>query len=416
MTWRDRVQTEITLLSPSGQQFSAAWSGNARTVEKRLGVFEFPNLPGARVQDMGVGADSYPLNFAFEGADHDLEGERFFTACKETGTWTINHPVKGVKVLQLIKVTEEVQPVTSGNITAIATEWIEPTTDTLTASVTQLADAIRTQSAALQEVAADQLAAVVELDTPSKITAFKNALEKAAAAIDKALAPLRQQLATVNAAATSVKRGITSGLNAVALDVLSLGGQIQTMVTLPGMAVEDMGVRFDYYQALISDMMGVAPETDEESGINTAAVQEIVLTSALVALADAVVTGDLTSREDAIGFLEATGAAFVGITETLDKSQALYLDNAIDAQYFSQSQSFNDAALLVGQISALLLRKSFDLAAAKRFTLRRPRAPVEISATEYGDLDHLDFFISSNGLKGGEILLLPAGREIVVYL
>lgn len=416
MTWRDRLRTEIALTSPSGQQFAAAWAGNPRTVEKRLGIFDYPKIPGAIVQDLDVGADLYPLSFYFEGEDHDLEAERFFTACKERGTWTVNHPVKGQKVLQLITVTEEVQPVSSGNMTLINSEWIEPRNVTAAASATQLAAAVVAQAETLQEVAAGQLAAVVELDTPSKITAFKNAITAAVTRVNTTLAPLRQLSADVQAAALSVHRGITSGLDAAALDVLSLGGQIQTLVTLPGDAVADISTRLEYYSGLISAMVGIEPDTPSEGGINAAAVQELVLTSALVTMATATTEGDLSSREEAVSYLEQAAAAFTDITDTLDASQALYQDNALDLQYFSQSQSFNDGAVLVGQVTALLLRKSFDLAAAKRFTLKRGRAPVEIAATEYGDLDHLDFFISSNRLKGTDILLLPAGREVVVYL
>jgi prophage DNA circulation protein len=416
MTWRDRLRTEIALTSPSGQQFAAAWAGNPRTVEKRLGIFDYPKLPGAIVQDLDVGADSYPLSFYFEGDDNDLEAERFFTACKERGTWSVVHPVKGQKTLQLIRVTENVQPVSSGNMTLIDSEWIEPITAGTTASVTQLGEAVKAQAATLQEVAAGQLSDVVELDKPSKITAFKNAITAAVSKVNTTLAPLRQQAADIQAAALSVHRGITDGLNAVSLDVLSLGGQIQTLVTLPGQAITDISTRFEYYRGLISEMVGLEPDTPSEGGINTVAVQELVLTSALVAMASAASEGDLASREEAVKFIEDSAAAFIDVTEALDASQALYSDNAIDNQYFSQSQSFNDAALLTGRVTELLLRKSFDLAAARRFTLTRSRAPVEIAAEKYGDLDHLDFFISSNGLKGNDILLLPAGREVVVYL
>lgn len=416
MTWRDRLRTEIAFTSPSGQQFAAAWAGNPRTVEKRLGIFDYPKIPGAIVQDLDVGADVYPLSFYFEGDDNDLEAERFFTACKERGTWTVAHPVKGQKVLQLIRVTENIQPVSSGNLTLIESEWIEPSNVTTAASATQLSAAVETQAEALQEVAAGQLANVVELDKPSKITAFKNAVTAAVTRVNTTLAPLRQLSADVQAAALSVHRGITSGLNAAALDVLSLGGQIQTLVTLPGDAVADISTRLEYYSGLISAMVGIEPDTPSEGGINTVAVQELVLTSALVAMATATTGGDLSSREEAVGYLEQTAGAFTDIADTLDASQDLYQDSAIDRQYFSQSQSFNDAALLVGRVTDMLLRRSFDLAAARRFILKRDRAPVEIAAEQYGDLDHLDFFISSNRLKGSEILLLPAGREVVVYL
>ncbi len=57
---------------------------------------------------------------------------------------------------------------------------------------------------------------------------------------------------------------------------------------------------------------------------------------------------------------------------------------------------------------------------AKRFTLSRPRAPIEITISEYGELgpedSYLDLFIASNHLRSDEVILLPAGREVVVYV
>jgi hypothetical protein len=55
----------------------------------------------------------------------------------------------------------------------------------------------------------------------------------------------------------------------------------------------------------------------------------------------------------------------------------------------------------------------------KRFKLSLPRAPIEIVITEYGSLGendaYLDEFISANDLSSYEILMLPAGREVVTY-
>lgn len=69
---------------------------------------------------------------------------------------------------------------------------------------------------------------------------------------------------------------------------------------------------------------------------------------------------------------------------------------------------------------AYLLRSVFDLSVEKRFKLEKRRAPIEITISEYGSLgdddSNFQLFIDSNGLKGNDILILPEGREVVVYL
>ena len=62
----------------------------------------------------------------------------------------------------------------------------------------------------------------------------------------------------------------------------------------------------------------------------------------------------------------------------------------------------------------------YNLKAEKRFTLKKARSPLEIAVTEYGELGENDFyynlFLDSNELTGHEIRLLPAGKEVVVYV
>ena len=126
MTWIDRLSPTIDLTSPDGNIFDALWRNGPRSLTKKLGIFEFPGVKGAVVQDLDVGPTRWPLVIFFDGEDNDKEGTRFFKACKERGLWTIIHPVKGSLELQLISATELIDPVESGNITRFETEWIEP--------------------------------------------------------------------------------------------------------------------------------------------------------------------------------------------------------------------------------------------------------------------------------------------------
>lgn len=425
MTWRDRLRPEITLTSPTGLLFIAFWIGNERTLEKKLGIFEYPKVQGAVVQDLDVGGARYPLTFYFEGANHDIDAGWFFDACKERGTWKVVHPVRGELTLQLMTVSEVIQPITSGNITELKTEWIEPIVDNILSSVVELEADIESKAKDLQNSSKDQFRAIVELDKPSKITQLKTSIDKAVAKIDAVLIPLTKQSAEINAIFLSVKRGISQGLDDDPLDVLSLAGQLSALVTIPSGvlgfietvdSVIATGARLNTYKALIETIIEDSVGAATSVNINSVAVQELVLVSAVSAVNQIAIDGDLESREQAVEIIESIGTSFIDVTDALDQTQDLYKDNAIDDQYFSQSQSFNSAAILTGQTTTVLLRKSFDLAVAKRFILSSNRAPVEISATEYQSLDRLDFFISSNKLKGDDILLLPAGREVVVYL
>jgi prophage DNA circulation protein len=121
MSWLDRLRSDIELTSPSGAVFNPLWIGDDISMAKKLGIFEYPKVLGAVVQDMDVGATSYPLSLFFEGPDNDLEAADFFKACKERGPWTVIHPVDGTLILNLVNISKKVRPVESGNLTQVDT-------------------------------------------------------------------------------------------------------------------------------------------------------------------------------------------------------------------------------------------------------------------------------------------------------
>lgn len=92
----------------------------------------------------------------------------------------------------------------------------------------------------------------------------------------------------------------------------------------------------------------------------------------------------------------------------------------IDKQYFSQTATYTSIVNLYTIAMQLLLSQFYNLKTEKRITLKTPRSPIEITVTEYGSLGIDDFyynlFLTSNNLTGSEILLLPAGKEVVIYV
>lgn len=403
MSWEDRLSDFIGFTSPSGRKFTAAWVGNDRSLEKKLGIFEFAEARGVVVQDLDVGAVKYPLNFFFHGADHDIEAARFFEACKERGTWRVTHPVRGDLTLQLVSVTEKVQPVTSGGITEFDTDWIEPSINLPEASIAEVTATVYQAIVQLQDESAGQFE-----DTVEPGNALKTALDKALRALDKA----KQQVLTATEGSTESRNTFVGLINAPTMAVASLASATITYVTLP--VGTDLSARMRYYESVIdSTLAELTPAAPTVGGINYAATAELVVLAAASGIVQAVSETDLTTREDALYYLNRVDAAFLRVVNGLDAYQTIYADDFIDTQYFSQSQSFTEMVRVLTLLRQLLLIRSFDLSTAKYLTLRKDRAPIEIAITEGVDLDA---FIAYNHLKGDEILLLPTGRQVVVYL
>lgn len=420
MSYLDRLQQTIELTSPEENQFSALWRKNPRSLSKNVGVFKYPRVRGATTQDLDVGASSWPLTIVFDGADHDLEAKRFMKAVEERGLWHIIHPVKGALDLQLLTVTENIDPMDSGPFTEFTTDWIEPIKLNIVPTVAQLKSLVLSQIDEINEVTADQLVEIVETDTASKLEAFKSAVRKVVANVESTIEKITDVSAEITAQINSIKRGINEVLSVIPLDILAMAAQIQALVQLPGLVLADLNAKLDLYEDYANNLFGSSSSSTDAEGRNEAAVKEIALLASLAAVGQITATGDIRSRVQAVELMQFSSDYLNNMIDNLDLTQEQFKDLPIDIQYFSQSTSFSTVSHMTALTLSYLLRAGFDLAIEKKFTLDRDRAPIEITITEYGalgeDAINLDLFIESNGLKGNDILLLPAGREVVVYV
>jgi hypothetical protein len=421
MSYQDRLQPQITLTSPSGLVFTAKWSGNNITAEKDLGIFKTPGVKGIKIQDLEIGAFAYPLTIFFDGPDNDREADLFVkTLANDKGDWIVIHPVKGEKTLQLVSLSEAVQPITSGNVTEVTTEWLEVTGDISDVTAAQLSGLAIAQNIELQNTAADQILTVVGQDTADQTGKLKNAVENTVTAFNLTLQTITDTVSEVQAQADSIKRSIDATLEETPIDVLSIAGQIQSLVNLPNLVELDLNSKIDTYIRFKDRILEFSPESDGIAQINTAAVQEMALTACLGAVGVASVSSVLISRQNVIDSIDKNLDLFESITDGLDDIQELYSDEPIIFSYFSQSSSYADASLMNAVSVAYLLKSSFDLAVEKKIVLTRQENPVMIAMREYqgpGENDeNIALFYSSNELTGRKTYLLPVGKELVVYV
>lgn len=418
--WRDRLAETVQLTSPEGNVFNPLWQRNTYSASKKLGIFEYPKVDGSVVQDLGINGARYPLTLFFEGPNHDIEARNFFTALRESGVWEVIHPIHGLLNLQPITFTPSDDPTDNGNITQVTTEWIEPSTDAVLQSTPQLAAVINSQSLDVNESASDQLTENIQTATAAEGIATETATEAVVVSVRETLGPIFEGVADITTQMEAIQRGIQATLDDAILSPIALAGQIQALIQLPVLAISDIGARLAAYGNLITGLAGLSPEAPDTEGENVVLIQELSFTAAITAVCQVAASGTLDTRPEAIEAADDIFELFRQIVDELDTTQELFGDNTIDNQYFSLSQSFVDTSLLVAQAIKYFLVASYDLKIEKRFILDIPQAPIMITIDEYsglGDADsNYELFLASNKLKGNDIRILPAGREVVVYV
>lgn len=400
-SWHDRLEPIIEFTSPSGEKFKGFWQGGTRSVEKSLGIFKYPKVKGAVVQDLDVDADRYPITFFIEGPNHDKKAKKFYRACKERGHWKIKHPVWGLLTLQLISVAESNKPVEAGNLTEFTTEWIEPLLDVPVAAP-QLGIECKAVIEKTKDAASDTFVENTDVSLMDQIIATIGKVMNIISKMKSIIAGVMQLVSTMR----SMIMGIITNLVSAVVGLVSM---VHDLINLPGMLIQDLGERFSYFENILSSVVEISPSSPTAEGRISAQLHELIATSVLTGMAQSLVDAEMSTREEAMSYLERFNAACNFATVSLDATQALYAGQPINVQYVNRM----DIAELRRAITELLLRRSFDLSVAKRMTLTTDRPPVEIAITEGVDLDT---FIATNQLQGEDVLLLRAGREVVVYL
>jgi hypothetical protein len=430
MSYLTRLRPVITLTAPEGgEPFEAKWRGSPKTLEKKLGMFDYPGILGTVVQDLGVRSWLYPMTIFFDGADNDIEANRFQLALSQTGQWSVIHPVYGFRGLQLISATERDMPVDEGGYTAFQLEWIEPIDPATLQTAAELSDQIGFQSDLVNGSAADQFLENIRNLSATDAFSISAAVDKITGPIDSILGPIAAASDAVFETQNQIQQGLQAVLNAAVLQPLSLVGQIQQLVQNPLRAITDIKTRLNAYGNLAGELFGMTPGTTDNFNRNQGAVQELTFASIMVSNAKIANTppsrtgvpnvGGLRSRAAVNDTANQIAQTHIELNDKLEETQTVFEDQPITNQWISQRDTHYQTAQLAGLSVAYLISSSFDLNVERRQVLNRPRATVALAMELYDgpgeDDQNIDLFIESNDLHGDDILRIPAGREVVFY-
>lgn len=440
VNWQQRVRKTIDFVAPNGVTFSGKWIGSPRSRDKKVAFFPLPGVKGDIIQDLEHHADKYPIKFFFDGKDHDKVGDLFFKSTGLKGLWTVTHPVYGIKDLQLLTVQEDQNPVEHGGITEFTTEWAEPLDPDNILSDVELSVTCKLAALELQGNALDQFVAGVEAGVAAYENAVATVTQGIANVTNMILSPITSLVDAVDATFNATQQGIQDVSNATTLEVRALAGQTQLLIETPADSIASIEDKLEAYGQLddeFSDMLDSIGDKYKQLGAKTEAILsrnsiaplELALVSSFVGSAYSVLKAPVDPKSPTGYATRAQAQATIGelfdrveaTAAMLEARQRACVDAGvtIDRQYFAQTQTFAGVRRLQALLTLYLKTIQFDLKVEKRFKLSAAKAPILVCIEEYGDLGendaNWDLFCNSNDLHGRELLMLPAGKEVVVY-
>jgi prophage DNA circulation protein len=456
LSWQDRVREYCELISPTGQNFIPKWVGDTVSIEKKVNRQQLYGIDGELADDLGLKSRDYPLTLYFDGPENDKETLRFERALAERGVWNVTHPLDGALQLQPLTSSRDVQPVESGNVTVLTTEWMEPLADTVAMSRPDASAAISKNIAALNAASVADMSQA-DVSTVSGVKAVGAKVKQSMQAVTKTVKAANDR---VNA----IERQINEIANSAQMSVAELSGAVIQLIQAPGLIAGNVKARIDAFQKLgaqiIADLSGSSSASASSASlltrpgmaqINVARISELFLNALAGAQALALISGDaagssaaasgsaastsgssqsgggsggasgsIQTRIQVLSILakyQATARASQAALENVAKSTA---GGPFDEQYFPRKHAAEIVASLNASVTRYLMDSLYDLRVERTVTLEKPEAPLAIAIREYNssagnaDADYA-YFLATNDLHGNEILILSAGREVKIY-
>ena len=361
--WQERLRKKIQLNAPDGTEFNAFWAGDERSKEKKLGVFDYPDTNGSGVQDLGINSSKYNIPFFFEGFDHDLRAEKFFNACDQSGIWQIIHPTKGFLYLNLVSVTEKIQPITKGNITEFETQWIQPIPDDIRLSSKQISSQIEEEIRKANEIVSEQYAANLKLNTATEVIANKKTILDQIKDAEKQFNRTIQKVKDVYNEYDQTIRSVQEGIDDVLTQAETISDQIQKIPRyisqIPEKIIEKVQSVSDFIDDSITRVNNIFGIKTEDK--NTVNVCELNISAGIQAVAEIIITEEIETRNDAIQLIEMYSTMWENSVSALDIVQDNFSSNNIENKYFSNSLSFNSLSYLISLVFRYLIESSVSI-------------------------------------------------------
>lgn len=412
MAWPDRL-VEAAYTSPSGQRIVWLYENVSRAFEKLTTAYEFPNVAGSFVQDLGRSGHRFPLRVIFSGGNYDLQADIFDAMLEEQGVGTLEHPLYGTfRVVPFGTITRRDDLKTAGNQAIFDLTFFETNEIVFPVAGVSAATATASAVAAFEAAGPIELALFVELELPEEDAAFKSRFKAALNATRDGIRSVSRQAAEVQ---RRVDRVYNSTINAIDTGIgtpLTLATQAVIMTQLPARAFALITDKFKAYGNLLTALVNPenvgTPSLDSQPQ-NQFRNDDLYASNYLVAMVSSALETQFELKGDALAAADSL--------LTFEEQWIVWRDANLEAlNVIDPGEMYQQAHEAVSFAAGFLVEISFSLKQERSLVLDRPRTPIDLEAHLYGTVDvNLDLLILSNDLAGLDILEVPAGRSVVYY-
>jgi hypothetical protein len=434
MAWEDNI-TQAAYTSPSGLVFTASFEDLSKEIEKKTTAFNFPDVDGTYVQDLGKKGRRYPMRWIFWGEEYDQDAEAFDDAIEEKGRGILQHPLYGTfDVIPFGTIKRRDDLVSAANQAVYDIVFYETIDIVFPVSELAAENAMEEGFSEASTTTAENYEDSLSVDTAQETTGF---IDSAKAGLRK----IKKEMAGIAATTAEIERQFNDVANLAEETISTLVGgplliatQLIALTRLPSQTAASIQSKLEAYGNLLSSLtIGPANQffqgLDSQAG-NAFSNNNMIAKAALIASIESTISPGpendpiFTTRTQILEAQENLDTKLTDYITWSDENRERLVFDALPTRepgtndLIDTGESYQKLLDVFSISQGRLTEIAFTALQERSVIIDRDRTFIDFCAEYYGELDpKYDFVIQTCNLTGWEIVNgIAKGREMVYYV
>lgn len=408
MSWINEITAELTITTGDGVEYKPQYLVARKIVEYNVAEFNYPNVPGSKVDRNMPKGTRHRFVFFFQGENHLAEMKAFEKSANDRRPWTISHPFYGRLTVHPLSI--EYDP-TKINTTKVTGDFIETITQITPTSTVDAKQRIINKVVQLSETTVADISRRLVVSQPdiNQMSANVSDLSTLAEDIEKTQDETngyKDQLAKANGAILNAFANIG---NAVA--------QMNAFINYPFQFTASVGSRINLLRNQFLKLAETVTNLTSGNSKEIYLANSTGLTGALCRTSVSPTEGDYPNADEVLGVL---GIVLDTYSELIDNLDSLQTGTGGEQDGFVPNfNTLLDLDNLVNLTASELMQVALNAIQKRTLILEQDSNAIILAHRFYGpssDDSNLERFMDQNNIGISEMLAIKKGREIVYYV
>jgi prophage DNA circulation protein len=328
MSWEDSI-VEAVYTSPSGAEFIFNYEGVSKEIEKKTTAFNFPDVDGTFVQDLGKKGRRYPMRLFFWGENYNQIAERFDNAIEEKGKGTLQHPLYGTfNVVPFGTIKRRDDLVNEANQAVYEITFYETIDIVFPVSELSAENSMNSGFGDFSDSAANNYNDGLSIDSANETTGFIDSAKAGLRKIKRAMAQVAATTASIERQFNDLANLAEETINTLVGGPLLIATQLIALTRLPSQTAASIQSKLEAYGNLLTSLTN-GPSNQFEQGLDSQAGNaflnnNLIASAAVLGSIESTISTETTNGETAEIFTTRTQT--IEAIENLDAKLTTFIE------------------------------------------------------------------------------------------